>query len=102
MEWRRVAYHPKCLELESFKEFTTAHPKTTPLRLIPRLECTSGQSARDAFERWEAVYRPSIGALPAETYMDIENARCQTETDYYSKPPLPFISRVRVKEGNQN
>jgi hypothetical protein len=62
----------------------------------------AGQSARDAFERWETVYRQSIGELPVETHMDIENARCQTETDYYSKPPLPFISGVRVKDGNHN
>lgn len=60
------------------------------------------QSVRDAFERWETVYRQSIGESPAETYMDIENARCLSETDYYSEPPLPFISRARAKKGNQN
>jgi hypothetical protein len=63
---------------------------------------TADQNVRDAFERWESVYQQSIGELPAETYMDIENARCLAEADYYSKPPLPFISRVRPKEGNQN
>lgn len=60
------------------------------------------QSVRDAFERWEAVYQQSIGELPAETYMDIENARCLTDAEYYSKPPLPFVSRARGKVGNQN
>jgi hypothetical protein len=60
------------------------------------------QSVREAFERWEAVYRQTIGELPAETYMDIENARCLTDAEYYSKPPLPFVSRARGKVGNQN
>lgn len=49
------------------------------------------QSVRDEFERWESVYRQSFGESPAETYMDIENSRYLSETDYYSEPPLPFI-----------
>ena len=60
------------------------------------------QSARNAFERWEALYRQSIGELPAETYMDIQNARCLSEADYYSEPPLPFVTRVGAKNGTQN
>jgi len=60
------------------------------------------QGVRDAFDRWETFYLQSIGESPVETYMDIENARCQTENDYYSEPPLPFISRARGKNGNQN
>ena len=63
---------------------------------------TVDQSARDAFERWETVYLQSIGESPVETYMDIENARCRSEADYYSEPPLPFMSRAREKKSNQN
>jgi len=55
---------------------------------------------RDAFERWESVYRQIIGEYPAETFMDLENGRCRTEPDFYSQPPLPFGSRVRVEKGN--
>jgi hypothetical protein len=60
------------------------------------------QDVREAFERWETVYRQAIGEDSTETYMDIENARCLADVDYYDKPPLPFISRVRPKIGNQN
>ena len=60
------------------------------------------QNVREMFEHWEAVYHGSIGEYPAETYMDIENARCRVETDYYSEPPLPFISRAQAKKFNQN
>lgn len=61
------------------------------------------QNARDEFERWEEIFQQSVGETPAETYMDIENARSQNEPDYYSKPPLPFITRARLqKMGNQN
>ena len=60
------------------------------------------QGVRDAFERWEAIYLQSIGEPPMDTYMDIENARCLTENDYYLEQPLPFISRARGKSGNQN
>ena len=69
-----------------------------------RMNPTSGtdQSARVAFTRWEAVYQQSIGEQPAETHMDIENARCLSEKDYYSEPPLPFVSRAREKKLNQN
>jgi hypothetical protein len=61
---------------------------------------STDQRARDAFERWETIYRRVIGEYPAETYMDIENGRCRTEADYYSQPPLPFGSRVRVDKGH--
>jgi hypothetical protein len=61
---------------------------------------SADQRARDAFERWESVYRQVIGEAPAETYMDMENGRCRSEADYYSQPPLPFGSRVRVDKGN--
>ena len=60
------------------------------------------QVVRDAFTRWEAVYLHAIGELPSETYMDLENARCIAESDYYSKRPLPFPSRAHLKFGNQN
>lgn len=63
---------------------------------------TSDQGVRNAFERWEAVYQQTIGESPTDTYMDIENARCLTESDYYSTPPLPFPSRAHLKFGNQN
>lgn len=56
----------------------------------------------EAFERWETVYQECIGELPSETYMDIENARCLTDADYYSKPPLPFVSRAQGKVRGQN
>jgi hypothetical protein len=58
------------------------------------------QRVRDAFERWESVYQQVIGEPPIETYMDRENGRCRSEADYYSEPPLPFGSRVRVERGN--
>ena len=55
------------------------------------------------FTRWEAVYLQAIGEPPTETYMDIENARCLSESDYYSTLPLPFPSRAHLKIGsNQN
>jgi hypothetical protein len=57
---------------------------------------------RQAFERWEAVYLRVMGEPPTETYMDMENARCLAEPDYYEKPPLPFPSRAHLKFGNQN
>ena len=60
------------------------------------------QSVRDEFERWETVYLQSIGESSTDTYMDIENARCLSETDYYSEPPLPFITRAHSMRGNQN
>ncbi len=60
------------------------------------------QDARDEFERWETIYRQSIGESPADTYMDIENARCLSETGYYSKPPLPYITRAQTRKGSQN
>jgi len=61
------------------------------------------QNARDEFERWEAIFKQSIGETAAEAYMDIENARCQSEPDYYSEVPLPYITRARLqKMGNQN
>lgn len=63
---------------------------------------TLDQLVRDAFERWEAVYLQAIGEPPTDTYMDIENARCLAESDYYSTPPLPFPSRAHLKFGNQN
>lgn len=62
----------------------------------------SDQVVRDAFERWEAVYQRLIGEPPSQTYMDIENARCLAESDYYSTPPLPFSSRAMLNFGNQN
>lgn len=62
----------------------------------------TNQNARDAFERWEVVYRQTIGEQPAETHMDIENARCLAEEDYYSERPMPFVSRVAEKKLNQN
>ena len=63
---------------------------------------TTDQSARDEFERWESVYQQCIGESPADTYMDIENARCLSETDYYPAPPLPFITRARARKGSEN
>ena len=64
---------------------------------------TSDQVVRRAFTRWEAVYLQAIGEPPTETYMDIENARCLSESDYYSTLPLPFPSRAHLKSGsNQN
>ena len=63
---------------------------------------SSDQVVRDEFERWEAVYQRLIGEPPSETYMDIENARCLAESDYYSTPPMPFPSRAHLKFGNQN
>ena len=60
------------------------------------------QEVRTAFERWETVYRQAIGEDATETYMDIENARCLADTDYYVTPPLPFTSRAGPKIGNQN
>jgi len=60
------------------------------------------QDVRKAFERWETVYRQAIGEESIETYMDIENARCLAEADYYVKPPLPFISRAQPKIDKQN
>lgn len=62
----------------------------------------SDQDVRDAFQRWETVYGQVIGEAPTETYMDIENARCVGDADYYSKPPLPFFSRVQSRIGAQN
>lgn len=60
------------------------------------------QNVRVAFERWEAMYLQSIGESPTDTYMDIENARCLSEPDYYSEPPLPFVTRARSMRGNRN
>lgn len=60
------------------------------------------QDARDEFERWENVYQQTIGESPAEAYMDIENARCLSEPNYYSQPPLPYITRARARNGSQN
>lgn len=60
------------------------------------------QSVRDAFERWETVYLQAIGESAIDTHMDIENARCLTEADYYSAPPLPFVSRLHGNKGTQN
>lgn len=60
------------------------------------------QSARDEFERWETAYQQSIGESPAEAYMDIENARCLSEPNYYPEPPLPYITRARARKGSQN
>jgi hypothetical protein len=61
------------------------------------------QNVRDAFERWENAFQQSFGEAPAEAHMDIENARCQAESDYYPEPPLPFVTRVRLqKVGSQN
>ncbi|MFZ4538539.1 hypothetical protein [Propionivibrio sp.] len=60
------------------------------------------QDFRKTFDRWETVYRQAIGEEATETYMDIENARCLAEADYYVKPPLPFTSRAQPKMGNQN
>jgi hypothetical protein len=60
------------------------------------------QEVRTTFERWEAVYRQAIGEDATETYMDIENARCLAEADYYVTPPLPFTSRAGPMLGNQN
>lgn len=62
----------------------------------------SDQVVRDAFERWEAVYLQAIGEPPTDTFMDIENARCLAESDYYLTQPLPFPSRAHLKFGNQN
>ena len=62
----------------------------------------ANRAVHEAFERWETVYQQCIGELPSETYMDIENARCLTDADYYSKPPLPFVSRAQVKLRRQN
>lgn len=62
----------------------------------------SDQIVRGAFERWEAVYLQSVGEPPTDTHMDIENARCIAEPDYYTTPPLPFPSRGHLKFGNQN
>lgn len=60
------------------------------------------QSVREAFEGWEAVYLQTIGESSTDTYMDIENARCLSEKDYYSEPPLPFLTRARSMKRNQN
>ena len=57
---------------------------------------------RNEFERWESVYLQAIGEPPINTYMDIENAKCLAESDYYSTPPLPFPSRGHLKFGNEN
>lgn len=62
----------------------------------------SDQAVRHAFARWEAVYLQAIGEPPTDTYMDIENARCVAESDYYSTRPLPFPSRAHLKFGDQN
>ena len=62
----------------------------------------SDQLVRDEFERWEAVYLQTIGESPSETSLDMENARCLAEADYYSTPPLPFPSRAHLKFGKQN
>lgn len=61
------------------------------------------QDARDEFERWQVIFQQSVGETAAEAYMDIENARSQSEPDYYSEPPLPYITRARLqKMGHQN
>ncbi len=60
------------------------------------------QSARDEFDRWETICQQSVGESPTETYMDIENARCLSEPNYYSEPLLPFITRTRAEKSNQN
>ena len=60
------------------------------------------QYVRNAFERWKAIYLQSIGDPPEDTYMDIENARCLAENDFYLELPLPFVSRARCKSDNQN
>jgi len=57
---------------------------------------------REAFERWETVYQQVMCEPPIDTYMDMENARCLAEPDYYEKPPLPFPSRAHLKFGKQN
>lgn len=62
----------------------------------------SDQVVRDAFKRWEGAYLRVIGEQPSETYMDIENARCLAESNYYSMRPLPFPSRAHLKFGSQN
>lgn len=62
----------------------------------------SDQVVREAFERWEVVYLKLIGEPSTDTFMDIENARCLAESDYYSTPPMPFPSRVHLGFGNQN
>lgn len=63
---------------------------------------TADHNVRDAFESWELVYRQTIGELPTETFMDIENSRCLTDADYYSALPLPFVCRAQEKTGSQN
>lgn len=63
---------------------------------------TSDQVVREKFQRWETAYLQAIGEPPTDTYMDIENARCLAESDYYTTPPLPFPSRAHLKFGNQN
>jgi len=61
------------------------------------------QDARHEFDRWEVIFQQSIGETPAESYMDIENARCRSEPDFYSEPPLPYITRARLQKiGSQN
>ncbi len=62
----------------------------------------SDKVVRDAFARWEAVYLQAIGEPPTETFMDIQNALCIAEADYYSTRPLPFPSRAHLNFGNQN
>ena len=60
------------------------------------------QGARDEFERWEAAYQQAMGESAAEAYMDIENARCLSDPNYYPEPPLPYVTRALSNKGSQN
>ena len=60
------------------------------------------QNVRDALQRWERAYQQSMGEDPVEAFMDIENARCLEDPEYYSTPPMPFATRARIVTGTQN
>ena len=93
LDARDAPEHLRYATADTARAIWTYHAKPTG---------ASDQVVRDAFERWEVVYLQAMGESPSDTYMDMENARCLAESDYYSILPLPFPSRAHLKFGNQN
>lgn len=59
-------------------------------------------NVRIALQRWERAYQQSMGEDPVTAFMDIENARCLEDAEYYAEKPIPFVSRKRGMTGTQN
>ncbi len=60
------------------------------------------KDVRNALQQWESAYQQSMGEHPVIAYMDIENARCLEDAEYYSERPMPFVSRARTVTGKRN